>query len=154
MVCFIDPKQSYIEIIQNIGRICRKNINTTKHATVLIPSYVNIDKYTECDNDYDIDTVIREELSKTGDFNGILSTLSALRQEDPYLYELCLKYPNSYTNDEFKRQFKKHNLLLDDKEYNIEDLFNTYNFKYDNNTNINDNLKNLYYNLKKKIKIY
>ena len=110
MICFIDPKQSYVEIIQNIGRICRKNKNTTKLSTVVIPSYVNIDKYKYCDNNDKIDTVIRNEISSTGDFNGILSTLSALRQEDPYLFELCLKYPNTYTKDEFKRKFKKFNI--------------------------------------------
>ena len=47
-----------------------------------------------------IDDVIRKEMSKTGNFNGILNVLSALRQEDPYTFELCLKYPEVYTKKE------------------------------------------------------
>ena len=73
MVVFVDPKQSYIEIVQNIGRICRKN---DRLATVLIPAYVDVEKYKDCNKDQEkIDEVIRKEMSKTGDFNGILNVL-------------------------------------------------------------------------------
>ena len=154
MVCFIDPKQSYIEIIQNIGRICRKNINTNKISTVLIPSYVDINKYKACDNTDKINNIICNEISSNGDFNSILSILSALRQEDPYIFELCLKYPDTYTINEFKRQFKRFNLLLDDIEYTIEDLFTTYNKKYDNNIDISENFKQLSEHMNKNIKIF
>lgn len=154
MVCFIDPKQSYIEIIQNIGRICRKNKNTNSLSTVLIPCYVDVNKYNNSDNTEAIDNIIRNGMSDVGDFNGILSVLSALRQEDPYMFELCLKYPNTYTNHEFKRQFKRFNLILDETEYTVQDLFNTYNIEYDNENNIIDNFKNLSDNLNKNIKIF
>lgn len=86
MCVFIDPKQSYIEIIQNIGRICIKNENTKGLATVLIPVYVDVNKYKNCKTEEEQDEVIKSEMSKTGDFNGILSVLSALRQEDPYMF--------------------------------------------------------------------
>jgi superfamily II DNA or RNA helicase len=155
MVCFVDPKQSYIEIIQNIGRICRKNKTTNKLSTVLIPCYVNIDKYNTCATHDEIDHIIRSEMSISGgDFNGILSVLSSLRQEDPYMFELCLKYPNTYTNNEFKRQFKKFNLILDDNEYAIEDLFNQYDMLYDDKISLKDNLNALSGNLEKNIKIF
>jgi hypothetical protein len=154
MVCFIDPKQSYIEIIQNIGRICRKNKNTSAVSTVLVPCYVDINKYNKCDDTDKIDDVIRNGMADVGDFNGILSVLSALRQEDPYMFELCLKYPNTYTNDEFKRQFKRFNLILDDTEYTIADLFNTYNIEYNNEHDFNDNFTNLSDNLNKNVKIF
>jgi superfamily II DNA or RNA helicase len=154
MACFIDPKQSYTEIIQNIGRICRKNKTTNKISTVLIPSYINIENYNICHTSDEIDNIIRSEMSNNSDYNGILSVLSALRQEDPYMFELCLKYPNTYTNNEFKRQFKRFNLILDDTEYNIEELFNQYEMTYDSTISSTDNFKNLSENLNKNIKIF
>ncbi len=154
MVCFIDPKQSYVEIIQNIGRICRKNKTTNKISTVLIPSYINVEKYNVCHTNDEIDNVIRSEMSNNGDYNGILSVLSALRQEDPYMFELCLKYPNSYTNNELKRQFKRFNLILDDTEYTIEELFGQYEITYDSNVGSTENFKILSENLNKNIKIF
>ena len=154
MVCFIDPKQSYIEIIQNIGRICRKNKTTNKPSTVLIPSYVNIDNYNNCDTQDKIDNIIRSEMSSSGDFNGILSVLSALREEDPYMFDLCLKYPNTYTNNELKRQFKRFNLILDDVEYSIKELFNQYDNDYDDTISLTDNFNYLSEELGKNIKIF
>ena len=94
MVVFIDPKQSYIEIIQNIGRICRKNEKTTREATVLIPCYINTN----------IDDII---ISK--EFNTIYTILTALKQEDPYIFELCLH--NNYINEECNKEFKKIKIL-------------------------------------------
>jgi len=122
MVVFVDPKQSYVEIIQNIGRICRKNENTKDLATVLIPCYVDVNKYKNCKNNEEKDKVIRDEMSKTGDFNGILNVLSALRQEDPYIFELCVNNPETYTIKEIRNNFKRNGLELEDKEYELEDF--------------------------------
>ena len=123
-------------------------------STVLIPTYINIEKYNKVDTPDKKDDVIRSEMSTTGNFNGILSVLSALRQEDPYMFDLCLKYPNIYTSNEFKRQFKRFNLVLDDVEYRIEDLFNHYNQPYDNSNTVTENFNNLSGNLEKNIKIF
>ena len=141
MVVFIDPKQSYVEIIQNIGRICRKNANTKQNATILIPTFVDTTKYKNCKSIEQKDQVIRNEMSKTGDFNGILNVLSAIRQEDPYLFELCLKYPDIYTQKEISSNLKKYNLKLDlvldsktnletNQTYSIVELFDQYKIKY------------------------
>ena len=65
MCVFVDPKQSYIEIIQKIGRICRKNKTTNKLATILIPTFVDANKYKECKTDDAQDNIIKNELSKT-----------------------------------------------------------------------------------------
>ena len=144
MVCFIDPKQSYVEIIQNIGRICRKNENTKGLATVLIPAYVDVEKYKDCKGDPEKrDIVIRNEMSKTGNFNGILNVLSALRQEDPYMFELCLKYPNVFTNKELKDNFKKNGLELDETEYDKEELFEKFDVKYRNKKTEKENFERL-----------
>ena len=58
-------------------------------------------QYKDCKcNPKERDKLIREDMNKGGNFNGILNVLSALRQEDPYMFELCLKYPEVYTNKE------------------------------------------------------
>jgi superfamily II DNA or RNA helicase len=103
MCVFVDPKSSINAIIQNIGRICRKVCQDEKPATVLIPVCINIDKYRECGEDYEkMDEVLREQLndSKNGDFNAIMNVCAALKQEDPELFELCLKYPSQFTDSE------------------------------------------------------
>ena len=41
-VVFMDPKTSYTDIIQVIGRICRKNNRTKGFSTVLLPVYVDV----------------------------------------------------------------------------------------------------------------
>jgi len=130
MCVFIDPKQSYVEIIQNIGRICRKNDKTKGLATVLIPTYVDVNKYKDCKNVEEQDNIIKMEMSKTGDFNGILNVLSALRQEDPYMFELCLKSPDNYTDKEIKDTLKKDELEITTQIYDINQLFESYNIKY------------------------
>jgi superfamily II DNA or RNA helicase len=133
MVCFVDSKQSYVEIVQNIGRICRKNKNTKQKATVLIPAWVDKEKYKDCKgNPKERDKLIREDMNKGGNFNGILNVLSALRQEDPYIFELCLKYPEVYTLKELKDNFKKEGLELVDKKYDIKEVLKEYNVKFDN----------------------
>ena len=91
MCVFVDPKSSFVKIIQNIGRIVRPQ---SKPSTVLIPCWVDKTKYVGCDEDREkCDEVIRSNLiDERGDFNGILKVLSALRQEDEDLYNACLNY--------------------------------------------------------------
>jgi superfamily II DNA or RNA helicase len=144
MVCFVDSKQSYVEIVQNIGRICRKNKNTKQKATVLIPAWVDKEKYKDCKgNPKERDKLIREDMNKGGNFNGILNVLSALRQEDPYIFELCLKYPEVYTLKELKDNFKKEGLELVDKKYDIKEVLKEYNVKFDNKKTEEENFNKL-----------
>jgi len=128
MCVFVDPKQSHSEIIQNIGRICRKN-KSNKLSTILIPSFVDVNKYKDCKDEDEQDKVIKNEMSNTGDFSSILSVLSALRQEDPYMFELCLNYPNNYSDKEIRDTVKKSGNILDTKQYNSLELFNEYKLK-------------------------
>ena len=150
MIVFVDPKQSYVEIIQNIGRICRKQ---NKLSTVLIPSHVDVNKYKDCITEEDTDKIIRQEMSKTGDFNGILNVLSALRQSDPYLFELCLKYPETYTKKEIEQNLKNNGLKLDDKEYTPAELFDKYKVKYNQHKTETENFTKLSKVIKKNIQI-
>jgi len=128
MCVFVDPKQSHSEIIQNIGRICRKN-KSNKLSTILIPSFVDVNKYKDCKDEDEQDKVIKNEMSNTGDFSSILSVLSALRQEDPYMFELCLNCPNNYSDKEIRDTVKKSGNILDNKQYNSLELFNEYKLK-------------------------
>lgn len=106
MCVFVDPKSSFVKIIQNIGRIIRPQ---SKQSTVLIPCWVDKEKYVGCDKDRDkCDDVIRSDLNKEGNFNGILNVLSALRQEDEDLYDICLHYPDTYSPKEIRSNLEKH----------------------------------------------
>jgi ribosomal RNA-processing protein 8 len=109
MSVFVDPKSSYVKIIQNIGRIVRKVFGVDKpNSTILIPCWVDKTKYAECDGDREkCDAVIRADMSADGNFNGILNVLSALKQEDEELYDICLNYPSSYSSQEIRSNLQK-----------------------------------------------
>ena len=95
MCVFADPKASVIKIIQNIGRVVRRNPLHPLSA-ILIPCWVNMENYASAGGDRaKQDEIIREQMrSEKGDYAGILNVLCALRQEDPEIYEVCLNYPN------------------------------------------------------------
>lgn len=151
MVCFVDPKQSYIEIVQNIGRICRKN---DRLATVLLPAYVDAEKYKSCNKDHEkIDDAIRKDMSKTGNFNGILNVLSALRQEDPYTFELCLKYSEVYTQKEISDNLKRKGLILSGVECEVKKVFEKNDLKYRDDLDEKGNFERLANKMKSNIQI-
>ena len=106
MCVFVDPKSSPKDIIQNIGRICRKIAGVERQpATVLIPVCIGWDKYVAAGDDAEKqDGLIREQLNDrdNGDYNAIMNVCAALKQEDPELYELCLRYPSNFTESERK----------------------------------------------------
>lgn len=117
MCVFVDPKSSYVKIIQNIGRIVRKPIGklNAPNSTVLIPCWVDKNKYIDCDGDKDkCDAVIRQDMSEGGNFNGILNVLSALRQEDEDIYDICLHYPDTFSPQEIKRNLEKQGFTIND----------------------------------------
>jgi ribosomal RNA-processing protein 8 len=114
MCVFVDPKTSYVKIIQNIGRIVRKIFGEEKpNSTVLIPCWVDKEKYLGCGGDKEkCDEVIRQDMSEGGNFNGILNVLSALKQEDEEIYDLCLHYPDSYSPQEISNHLEKHGYTI------------------------------------------
>ena len=95
MCVFADPKASVIKIIQNIGRVVRRN-SLHPLSAILIPCFVNMENYASAGGDRTKqDEIIREQMrSDKGDYASILNVLGALRQEDPEIYEVCLNYPN------------------------------------------------------------
>ena len=126
MCVFVDPKSSSTQIIQNIGRILRKTQGILKpNSTILLPCWVDKEKYLACDGDREkCDAVIREDMDKTGNFNGILNVMSALKQEDEELYDICLHYPDTYSPQEIKSNLEKQGFqIVDpvDEEGNLQD---------------------------------
>ena len=115
-IVFVDPKQSYSEIIQNIGRICRKQ---NQMSTVLIPCHIDINKYKKCKTKEEKDVVIRSEMNNSGNFSTILNVLSALRHEDPFIFEMCLQCPNTYSLKEIDGSLKKNAITREEKEYTL-----------------------------------
>ena len=118
MCVFVDTKNSYIDIVQNIGRVVRRQPNI---STVLLPVSVDKSKYENMSTDEEKDMVIREGLSEGGDFRMILNVLSALRADDPELFDMCLKYPNKFSSDEMKKNFEDQGAELTDEVF--EDSF-------------------------------
>jgi ribosomal RNA-processing protein 8 len=117
MVVFVDPKTSYIDILQNMGRIVRKVFGQTKpNSTILIPCWVDKAKYLECNGDKEkCDEVIRQDMSESGNFNSILNVLSALKQEDEDIYDICLHYPDTYSPQEVKSNLEKQGYAVDEQ---------------------------------------
>ena len=121
MCVFVDPKSSPKDIIQNIGRICRKIAGTDRQpATVLIPVCIGWEKYVAAGDDAETqDKLIREQLNdrENGDYNAIMNVCAALKQEDPELYELCLKYPSNFTESERKHALESQKKRNDPDDY-------------------------------------
>jgi superfamily II DNA or RNA helicase len=123
MTVFVDPKTSVKDIIQNIGRVCRKIPGTNRPAaTVLIPVWVDMQKYRDCGDDVEKrDEVLREQLNlgEKGDYNAVLNVCAALQQEDQELYDLCLRYPSNFTEAEREHTLTKQGCRVD---YDAEPL--------------------------------
>lgn len=124
MCVFVDPKSSFVAITQNIGRIVRKNPEIVKpNSTILIPCWVDKTKYLECGGDKDkCDEVIREDMNKGGNFNGILNVMSALKQEDEDMFDVCLNYPSNYSPQEIEGNLLKHGYQLEEPTSLVESL--------------------------------
>ena len=124
MCVFVDPKSSFVAITQNIGRIVRKNPDILKpNSTILIPCWVDKEKYLGCDGDKDkCDEVIREDMNKEGNFNGILNVMSALKQESEDLFDACLNYPSTYSPQEIEGNLSKHGYRLEEPVTLVESL--------------------------------
>lgn len=131
MCVMLDPKSSYTKIIQNIGRIVRKPDVDQQNSTILLPCWVNKDDYLECKDDKKKrDAVIRKDLQKDGNFHVILNVICALKQEDPELFEMCLRYPKQFTKSEIKNNLKNHNYEIDDN-IKEQDLISTVSYLLD-----------------------
>lgn len=92
-------------------------------------------------------------MSKNGDFNGILNILSALRTENPYMFENCLKYPSVYTEKELNDNLQKYGMSYDKKKYTIDTLFDKYSVEYNKKKTEDDNFNTLSKKINKNIQV-
>jgi superfamily II DNA or RNA helicase len=120
MCVFADPKSSITKIIQNIGRVVRRN-NAHPLSTILIPCWVNMENYASANGDREKqDELIRQNMrSEKGDYASILNVLAALRQEDHELYEMCLNYPNRRIKEE---SLEEQGFRIDEDEYSADEV--------------------------------
>jgi len=125
MCVFVDSKTSVTKIIQNIGRVVRKVFGINKpHSTILLPMTINKTKYESCQTAEECDAVIRQVMNKDGhnDFTSILNVLSALKQEDEELYDICLHYPNEYSPQEIEENLKSQGYKIGE-EVDLDEVF-------------------------------
>jgi superfamily II DNA or RNA helicase len=116
MCVFVDPKTSHIKIIQNIGRIVRKQFGIEKpSSTILIPCWIDRTKYIGCEGDKEkCDEIIRQDMNQQGNFNGILNVMSALKQEDEEIYNICLHYPDRFSPMEIENNLEQQGYTISD----------------------------------------
>ena len=111
----ISPSQSIVCESQRIGRLTRKPEDNMADGIILIPCFIDTNKYKSIDNPLDRDKMIREQMSENGNFNCVLNIISAFKyQYDPDLFEMCLRYPNMYAPEEIKNNLEKYGFKLED----------------------------------------
>ena len=119
MTVFMDEKGSSHVIIQIIGRVTRKKANNKK-GIVLIPIVVDIDVLNDAKTPEERDKVIRDYMNAERNFNPILNVMTALREEDPEYYEMCLRYPFSFSPAEIENKIAKSGRKLEESKGNLK----------------------------------
>lgn len=114
MCVFTEAKSSQLQIIQNIGRIVRKEPGVNKPSTILIPCWIDKQNYDEfTPGTMDSDYMLRRDLFKDGgNFASILNVLTALKQTEPEKFAMCINYPKLITK-------VNHNRPIADRKYTI-----------------------------------
>jgi len=114
MTVFIDEKSACHVIIQTIGRITRKK-SSNKKGVVLLPVTVDKTKMEMAKTKEERDSVIRDCVNEERNFNPILNVMTALREEDPEYYDMCLKYPCMFSPKEIEKKIAESNKRLGEK---------------------------------------
>ena len=122
MVVFADPKGSKVQIIQNIGRITRRNAQTLHPGTILLPVEIDVNQFTFAMTDEERHAIICEEM-RNGGFQIIQNVIAALVQEDPDTTEMILRYPDRFAPSEVEETFKKAGYTKEKQAENLGELF-------------------------------
>lgn len=141
MCVFVDPKQSYKDIIQNIGRILRKIDNDDKPGTILIPVFIDYVPYQEVDTVEERDVILRENPNTNDDYNGIMNVVSALKQDNEEYFDMCLGYPKVHSSEEIIKNEGKKQVLCGDLKKVLKVMDIKIKNKY--NQNIEKKLNNI-----------
>lgn len=116
---FVDPKTSTVKLIQNIGRVLRRN-EKQPLSTILIPCWINMEHYAEAETREEKDALIREQMRATnGDYSPVLNVLGALKQDDEELYNMCLHYPNRKHKE---ASLREQGFEIGEEEYSHEEV--------------------------------
>ena len=111
VVVFVDPIRSTGMIIQRIGRGTRVYrdkdgvpLPVQRDGSVIVGIYIDPAKY-EGKTEEEIDLLLKENMSKDGDFSAIFCVLAALRETDPDTYYQCIHFfEHQKTNNCIKEQ--------------------------------------------------
>ncbi len=115
----ITPSGSVVYEQQKLGRITRNPVKNQPNGIVLIPCWIDMEKYEGLDA-IERDDMIRQELHEGGNFNTFLNVMSAYKNQcDPELWELCLKYPKMYSPKEIKNNLEKQGFKIDESKGNL-----------------------------------
>ena len=119
LCAFVDPKTSTVKLIQNIGRVLRRNPEQPL-STILIPCWINLEHYAGAETREEKDTLIREQMRATnGDYSPVLNVLGALKQDDEELYNMCLHYPNRKHKE---ASLREQGFEIGEEEYSHEEV--------------------------------
>jgi superfamily II DNA or RNA helicase/ferric iron reductase protein FhuF len=98
VVLFVDPIRSTVMIIQRIGRGTRvyrdakgNPLPVQRDGSVIVGIYIDPATY-EGKSEEEIDKLLKENMSETGDFSAIFCVLAALRATDPDTYYQCIHF--------------------------------------------------------------
>ena len=95
---FVDKINSHISIIQRIGRVLRVKDNP-KPVSIVVNVSINPQEIKEDNaNEY-----LRKQMRADGDFSSIFNVLAALKQEDEDLFNYCIEYPPSDSEESSPR---------------------------------------------------
>jgi len=112
----INPGGSVVYEQQKLGRITRNPGGNNPNGIVLIPCWIDMEKYEGLDK-YERDDMIRQELQEGSNFNTFLNVMSAYKNQcDPELWELCLKYPKIYSPKEIVDNLDKQGFKVDESK--------------------------------------
>jgi superfamily II DNA or RNA helicase len=98
VVLFVDSNGGIVTIIQRIGRGTRvyrdakgNPLPVQRDGSVIVGIYIDPATY-EGKSEEEIDKLLKENMSKTGDFSAIFCVLAALRATDPDTYYQCIHF--------------------------------------------------------------
>jgi superfamily II DNA or RNA helicase len=121
MTVFMDKRGATHTIIQIIGRVTRKKIGTDKKGIILLPVVVDGDAFNAAVTDEEKDKVMRDCINQEENFNPILNVMTALREDDPVYYDMCLRYPSKFSPEEIEKKINESGRKLEQSKGTLKE---------------------------------
>ena len=141
MCVFADPKTSFVEIIQNLGRVVRKSPEQINPSTVLICAHVDKNDFSATDDeDKRNETIMRDMKTPGGNFSSILNVFAAINQEDPLLFKMCIQNQQRFCSEEIYDNLDKQGFEIDEDGIcdNLPEIVNNMLINIGHNDNDDD----------------